>query len=168
MKPLLIACLCLIPWLTSACKPSTQNMLQQSSLSHNQAVDIQNDISRLHNLSQRQNQESAIFQQEALPAIRSGNSLQIAQIIEDMQQRVHKFNSELENLLLSSAEVDSIRKKMMQSNQLSLQLAQQGAAKRPDTQKIIQLQQEIEQNQQQISHLTQNAQAKISQAANMS
>ena len=88
--------------------------------------------------------------------------------IEDMQQRVHKFNSELENLLLSSAEVDSIRKKMMQSNQLSLQLAQQGAAKRPDTQKIIQLQQEIEQNQQQISHLTQNAQAKISQAANMS
>ena len=91
MKPLLIACLCLIPWLTSACKPSTQNMPQQSSLSHNQAVDIQNDISRLHNLSQRQNQESAIFQQEALPAIRSGNSLQIAQIIEDMQQRADEI-----------------------------------------------------------------------------
>lgn len=166
MKPLLIIFLCLSTWTLSACKPS--NSTQQLNFSHNQVADIKNDISMLHSLSLRQNQESAIFQQEALPAIRSGNAAQIQQIIQKMQQRVSKFNQELQDLLLSSAEVDIIRQKMMLSNRLSLELAQQGAAKRPDTQKIMQLQQQIEQNQQEITQLTHKAQAKIAQTANAS
>ncbi|WP_374254891.1 hypothetical protein [Acinetobacter brisouii] len=139
MKPLLIVCLCLSSWTLIACKPNHINA-QHIHFSHNQATDIKVDLGILQNLAQRQNQESFVFQQEALPTIRSGNAAQIEQIIQSMQQRVTKFNQELQDLLLSSAEVDIIRQKMMQNNQLSLELAQQGAAQRPDTLKTLQLQ----------------------------
>ena len=167
MKPLLIVCLCLFSWTLVACKPNHINA-QHIHFSHNQATDIKIDLGILQNLAQRQNQESSVFQQEALPTIRSGHAAQIEQIIQSMQQRVTKFNQELQDLLLSSAEVDTIRQKMMQNNQLSLELAQQGAAQRPDTVKILQLQKKLEQNQQEIIQLTHLAQAKISKITHTS
>lgn len=167
MKPMLIVCLCLSSCTLFACKPNHVNS-QHISFSHNQATDIKVDLGILQNLAQRQNQESFVFQQEALPTIRSGNAAQIEQIIQSMQQRVTKFNQELQDLLLSSAEVDTIRQKMMQNNQLSLELAQQGAAQHPDTVKILQLQKKLEQNQQEIIQLTHLAQAKISKITHTS
>ncbi|MHA3115131.1 hypothetical protein E0H86_06590 [Acinetobacter sp. ANC 4635] len=167
MKPLLIVCLCLSSWTLFACKPNHINS-QQIHFSHNQATDIKIDLGILQNLAQRQNQESSVFQQQALHTIRSGNAAQIEQIIQSMQQRVTKFNYELQDLLLSSAEVDTIRQKMMHNNQLSLELAQLGAAQRPDTLKILQLQKKLEQNQQEIIQLTHRAQSKISKMTSAS
>ncbi|PVZ88707.1 hypothetical protein C9426_07755 [Serratia sp. S1B] len=167
MKPLLIVCLCLSSWTLFARKPNHINS-QHIHFSYNQATDIKTDLWILQNLAQRQNQESSVFQQEVLHTIRSGNAAQIGRIIQSMQQRVTKFNHELQDLLLSSAEVDTIRQKMMHNNQLSLELAQLGAAQRPDTLKILQLQKKLEQNQQEIIQLTHRAQSKISKMTSAS
>ncbi|MHA3051237.1 hypothetical protein [Acinetobacter sp. ANC 4640] len=167
MKPMLIVCLCLSSCTLFACKPNHVNS-QHISFSHDQTIDIKTDLGILQNLAQRQNQESSVFQQEALHVIRSGNTAQIEQVIQSMQRHVGKFNQELRDLLLSSAEVDVIRQKMMHNNQLSLELAQQGAAQRPNTSKILQLQKKLEQNQQEIIELTHHAQAKISKMTSTS
>ena len=162
LKPTLMAYLCGAALTLIACKPH-QPPSPVSSFSHNTYADIKADLAMLLDLSRRQNQESAVFQQEALSAIHSGSSTQINQVIEKMQQQVKRFNQQLQSLLLSSTEIDLIRNKMIQNNQLSLALAQEGASAKPNSNKIENLQQQLATTQTNIQQLIQQAQAQISQ-----
>lgn len=163
MNPLVIVCLCLSSYALVSCKPTNSDS-PKINFSHNQLFDIQNDIALLQPLSLRQNQESAIFQQQALNVIRSGNSKQIDQVVQNLQQQIDQFNQQLRDLVLSSSEVDTIRRKMIRSYNLSMELAQQGAAKQPDTQKIKRLQQQLTKVQDEIHQLQDQALSKINHA----
>lgn len=165
MKNLVIATLCTSVLLLTACaKPSekqTAEQTQQVTYSQNNVEHIKADLSTVETLSNKKAEEGLEFQNEAVKASQSGKDEDIQAVVNKMKTFVDGFNQELTALKLQSSEVNELRGKMIESNNLGLQLAQEGSSKAPNEQKIQQLQTQVTTTQEQMLDIMQKLQAKV-------
>lgn len=173
MKKLMLATLCASTFVLGACakKPESaqhnDSQAQQQSApatptySQDNVADIKADLKALQELSNKKAQEGVKFQEEAVEAEKSGKEDQIQAIVGKMKSFVDGFNMELTSLTLKSAEVNSLRIKMVESNNYGLELAQESIAKTPDEKKMTDLQKKVNDVQQQMLDIMQKLQAKV-------
>lgn len=152
MKKRLLASLCVAAFALTACdkKPNeapvaTENstsMAQPAAVSYssNNNTDIKNDLNQIQTLSNTRAQEAIDFQNKATQAAQKGDKATLTSIVTDMKTYITNFNKELTDLSLKSTEVDAVRSKMIESNNLGIQLSEASIASNPDMKKITELQ----------------------------
>lgn len=163
MKNLIIATLCASSLLLTACSKSSEKQnteqSQQVTYSQNNIEHIKTDLTTVETLSNKKAEEGLEFQNEAVKASQSGKDEDIQHVVNKMKTFVEGFNQELNALVIKSSEVNELRVKMIESNNLGLQLAQEGSSKAPNEQKIEQLQTQVTSTQQQMLDIMQKLQA---------
>ncbi|QIO10127.1 hypothetical protein [Acinetobacter lanii] len=183
MKKLLLASLCMTAFTLTACdkKPNeatpttTENTTVTTNapattatsaapagvLSNNVVADIRSDLDQLQTLSNTKAQEALKFQNEVTQAAQKGDKAALDQVVDQMDKYVDAFNDELEALNLKSAEGDALRDKMKDSNELGLELAEEGVKTPPNTDKINALQKKATDLQQSLLQDMQSLQSKV-------
>lgn len=169
MKKVLLATLCASAFGLSACdkKPNevtTANTTATEtvqSFSNNVKEDIRSDLDQIEKLSNTKAQEALSFQNEVMEAAQKGDKAALDKVVDSMEKYVDNFNDELEALKLKSKEVDSIRNKMKESNELGLDLAEAGVETPPNVDKINELQKKATELQQALLQEMQTLQTQI-------
>lgn len=160
MKKLLLATLCASAFALTACdkKPNETASTASSSepvaaqpavtLSQDNAADIKSDLTQIQTLSTAKAKEALEFQNEVTQAAQKNDKAALQGVVDKMKSYVDGFNKDLDALTLKSTEVDSIRGKMKESNNLGVELSQAGIASSPDMAKITELQKKATELQQ--------------------
>lgn len=179
MKKLLLASLCMTAFALTACDkkpneatPSTENTTATTNapvtnstdvgaMSNNVIADIRSDLDQIQTLSNAKAQEALKFQNEVTQAAQKGDKAALDQVVEQMDQYVDSFNDDLEALNLKSHEGDALREKMKDSNELGLELAEEGVKTPPNTDKINALQKKATDLQQSLLQDMQSLQSKV-------
>lgn len=176
MKKLLIASLFMTTFALTACdkknaNENTENVSESAntstmtSLSNNVLPDIKADLAQLETLSNTKAQEALSFQTEVSKAAQSGDPKALEAVVTKMDQYMDQFNDELDALKLKSTEAANLREKMKDSNELGLELAEEGIKKSPNMEKINELQKKGVDLQQTILKDMQDLQTKVNTAA---
>lgn len=174
MKKLLIAALCLTTFTLTACdkkpadvettKTETTIATPVSALSSNVPADIKTDLEQLQTLSNAKAQEALSFQADLTQAAQTGEKKTLDAVVDKMDTYVDHFNDELDALKLKSSEATTLREKMKESNDIGLDLAEEGIKAQPDMNKINELQKKAIDHQQSILKDIQDLQSKIKAA----
>ena len=80
------------------------------------------------------------FQKEVAAVVEKKDSIQLKAVLEKTETYVKQFNDELDALTLKSTEVDALRKKMQDANNLGIELTKESIETKPDSAKITELQ----------------------------
>lgn len=170
MKKLLLASLCMATVTLTACdkKPhdaaapasgsSSTSQPAATSFSTGKAADIKSDLMLIQNMSTTKAKEALTFQSEVTQAAQKGDKAALQGIVGKMKTYVDSFNADLDALSLKSSEVDSVRKKMKESNNLGVELSEAGLSSTPDMNKITELQKKATELQQSLLTDMQNLQ----------
>ena len=185
MKKILLASLCMTALTLTACNkkpneapatttqdttvttttPATTEMSAKNmTLSSNNITDIKNDLSKLQTLSNSRAKEAVDFQNKATQAAQKGDKTTLDRTVADMKTYIMKFNKELDDLTLNSSEVDTMRNKIKKSNDLGMQISEEGTAKSPDMKKMTELQNEAAKLQKELINDMQALETKIKNA----
>lgn len=160
MKKLLLASLCMASVALTACdkKPneaattSTDNQPVATqatvSLSKDVAADIKSDLTQIQTLSTNKAKEALEFQNEVTQAAQKNDKAALEGIVEKMKSYTENFNKELDALTLKSSEVDAVRSKMKEANNLGVELSEAGLKNPPDMNEINALQKKATEMQQ--------------------
>ncbi|WP_407303049.1 hypothetical protein [Acinetobacter sp.] len=157
MKKRLLASLCFAAMAITACekKPNETPASSSSSpavtspartqpasttLSSNNAADIKNDLNQIQILSNSRAKEAAALQEKANQAAQKNDKASLNSIVAEMKTYIARFNQDLDALSLKSSEIDKLREKIKESNNIGIQLSEASIANTPDTQKITELQ----------------------------
>lgn len=154
MKKSLLASLCVAALALTACDKktneapassattSTSTATQQvtTSLSSNNSADIKSDLDQIQMLSNRNSQEATDLQNKANQAVQKGDKATLTSTVAQMKTYINKFNQELDTLKLKSGEVNVVRDKIKESNNLGIALAETSLESSPDKQKVTELQ----------------------------
>lgn len=176
MKKLLIASLCITTFALTACDKKNANEITSNtsestntaamtSLSNNVLPDIKADLVQLETLSNTKAQEALSFQTEVSQAAQSGDPKALEAVVTKMDKYMDEFNDELDALKLKSTEAANLREKMKDSNELGLELAEEGIKKTPNMEKINELQKKGVDLQQSILKDMQDLQSKVNTAS---
>ncbi len=171
MKKLILASLCAVALGLTACekKPNdaetttstTTAATTVTALSNGVDADIRADLDKIQTLSNAKAQEALKFQNDVMQAAQKGDKAALDAVVDSMDKYVDSFNDELEALDLKSAEADSIRDKMKESNDLGLDLAEAGVETPPNMEKITELQKKATELQQSLLQEMQTLQTKV-------
>ncbi len=101
---------------------------------------IKDEFSTIEKLSAHKAKEALTLQNEVIQAAQKSDKAALQMIVNRMKKFVEDFNQELDTLTLKSPEVNSIRTKTKQINNLSIQLSEEGLRHSPDWEKIEELQ----------------------------
>ncbi|MDH1698723.1 hypothetical protein N5I05_09265 [Acinetobacter johnsonii] len=157
MKKLLLTTVCVATLTLAACEkkgtePAVEQMTSASEAtsteattivanhSNNNIADIQADLLAVQTLSNAKAQEAAAFQKEVSATLEKKDPAQIKAMVEKTETYVKQFNDELDALTLKSAEVDALREKMQDANDLGVELTKESTKTTPDSAKITELQ----------------------------
>ncbi|WP_425918313.1 hypothetical protein [Acinetobacter sp. TSRC1-2] len=157
MKKRLLASLCFAALAVTACDKKTNEAPASSStssavstpastqpataaLSSNNAADIKNDLNQIQTLSNSRTKEASDLQNKANEAAQKGDKASLNTIVAEMKTYIGRFNQDLDALNLKSSEVDAVRKKIKESNNVGIELSEASIATTPDTKKITELQ----------------------------
>ncbi|MFH7810128.1 hypothetical protein ACE01U_15900 [Acinetobacter sp. BSP-153] len=157
MKKLLLTTVCLATLSLAACeKKGTEPAVEQTTSasettsteattvvanhSNNNIADIQADLLAVETLSNAKAQEATAFQKEVAAVVEKKDSTQLKAVLEKTETYVKQFNDELDALTLKSTEVDALRKKMQDANNLGIELTKESIETKPDSAKITELQ----------------------------
>lgn len=176
MKKLLISTLCVSALTLTACDKKTNESTVKGSeaastaqttvaLSTNNQAHMQSDLRLIQTLSNNKAQDALKFQTEANEAAQRGEEPDLKAIATKLETYVNDFNKELDALKLQSTEVDSLRTKLKESNQIGLDLTKAGTATPPDTAKIAELQKKATDLQQELISETQAIELKANNKA---
>jgi ATP-dependent Lon protease len=156
MKKSLLASLCVAALALTACDKKTNEAPASSatstattptttppvtaSLSSNNTADIKSDLDQIQMLSNRNSQEATDLQNKANQAAQKGDKAVLTSTVAQMKTYINKFNQELDALKLKSSEVNAVRDKIKESNNLGIALAETTLESSPDKQKVTELQ----------------------------
>ena len=157
MKKLLLTTVCMATLTLAACeKKATETAVEQAATSseaastsattivadhsQNNVTDIQADLMAVQTLSNAKAQEAAEFQKEVTTALQQKDASQIKAMVDKTETYVDQFNDELDALTLKSEEVDALREKIKDANDLGVELTKESTEAKPDTAKITELQ----------------------------
>ena len=158
MKKRLLASLCFAAMALTACdkKPneapassSTSSAVSTSpastqpataALSSNNAADIKNDLKQIETLSNSRAKEASALQNKANEAAQKSDKASLNAIVADMKTYIARFNQDLDALKLKSSELDAVRDKIKESNNIGIELSEASIANTPDSKKITELQ----------------------------
>lgn len=167
MKKLLLTTVCMATLTLAACeKKGTEPAVDQTTAasevsskqanamavqqSSNNVADIQADLLAVQTLSSSKAQEAVEFQKEVSATLEKKDPKQIQVMVKKTEDYVKAFNQELDALTLKSTEVNAIRKKMQEANNLGIELTKESTRSTPDTNKIGKLQTQAAELQQSI------------------
>ncbi len=152
MKKRLLASLCFSAMALTACdkKPneapassSTRPASTQpatAALSSNNAADIKNDLKQIETLSNSRAKEAVALQNKANEAAQKSDKASLNAIVAEMKTYIARFNQDLDTLNLKSSELDAVRDKIKESNNIGIELSEASIANTPDSKKITELQ----------------------------
>lgn len=177
MKKLLLASLCMASVALTACdkKPNeaatttgtdNQPVATQAAvaLSKDVAANIKSDLIQIQTLSTNKAKEALAFQNEVTQAAQKNDKAALQGIVEKMKSYTEGFNKELDALTLKSSEVDAVRSKMKEANNLGVELSEAGLKNPPDMNEINTLQKKATEMQQALLTEMQNLQTKANTA----
>lgn len=181
MKKRLLASLCFAALALTACDKKTNEAPASSStssavstsastqpatatLSSNNAADIKNDLNQIQTLSTSRTKEASDLQNKANEAAQKGDKASLNTIVAEMKTYIGRFNQDLEALNLKSSEVDAVREKIKESNNVGIELSEASIATTPDTKKITELQNRATALQKELVSETQALQSKAKTA----
>lgn len=158
MKKRLLASLCFAAMALTACDkkpneapassstssavstPPASTQPATAALSSNNAADIKNDLNQIQTLSNSRAKEAAALQEKANQAAQKGDKASLNSIVAEMKSYIARFNQDLDALSLKSTELDAVRGKIKESNNIGIELSEASIANTPDTKKITELQ----------------------------
>lgn len=167
MKKILLSALCITAFTLTACDKKTDNtsaktndassptVVAPATLSQNNQVHMQSDLRLIQTLTNNKSQDALKFQTEVNEAAQRGEEPDLKLISVKLETYVNDFNKELDALKLQSSEVDSLRTKLKESNQIGLDLTKAGTSAPQDTAKIAELQKKATDLQQELISETQ-------------
>lgn len=181
MKKRLLASLCFAALALTACDKKTNEAPASSStssavstpastqpatptLSSNNAADIKNDLNQIQTLSTSRTKEASDLQNKANEAAQKGDKASLNTIVAEMKTYIGRFNQDLDALNLKSSEVDAVREKIKESNNVGIELSEASIATTPDTKKITELQNRATALQKELVSETQALQSKAKTA----
>ena len=182
MKKRLLASLCFATLALTACDKKTNEAPASSSttssavstpastqpatvaLSSNNAADIKNDLNQIETLSTSRTQEASALQNKANEAAQKGDKTSLNTIVAEMKTYIGRFNQDLDALNLKSSEVDALRKKIKESNNVGVEFSEASIANTPDKKKITELQNRVAALQKELVSETQALQNKAKTA----
>ena len=181
MKKRLLASLCFAALALTACDKKTNEAPASSStssavstpastqpatatLSSNNAADIKNDLNQIQTLSTSRTKEASDLQNKANEAAQKGDKASLNTIVAEMKTYIGRFNQDLDALNLKSSEVDAVREKIKESNNVGIELSEASIATTPDTKKITELQNRATALQKELISETQALQSKAKTA----
>ncbi|MFH7765972.1 hypothetical protein [Acinetobacter sp. BSP-28] len=133
---------------TSASPTSTQPAT--AALSTNNIKDIKNDLIEIQTLSQNRSKEALDLQNKANQAAQKNDKAALNTIIAEMKTYIANFNQDLDALALKSTELDKVREKIKESNNLGIELSEESIAEKPDMKKIAELRDQATQLQKEL------------------
>ena len=80
------------------------------------------------------------MQEKANQAAQKGDKASLNSIVAEMKGYIARFNQDLDALSLKSTELDAVRGKIKESNNIGIELSEASIANTPDTKKITELQ----------------------------
>lgn len=125
---------------TTTTSTSTTTQPVTTSLSSNNSADIKSDLDQIQMLSNRNSQEATDLQNKANQAAQKGEKATLTSTVAQMKTYINKFNQDLDTLKLKSSEVNVVRDKIKESNNLGIALAETSLESSPDKQKVTELQ----------------------------
>lgn len=157
MKKRLLASLCFAAMALTACDkkpneapassstspaatPPTSTQPATAALSSNNATDIKNDLKQIETLSNSRAKEASALQNKANEAAQKSDKASLNAIVADMKTYIARFNQDLDALKLKSSELDAVRDKIKESNNIGIELSEASIANTPDSKKITELQ----------------------------
>lgn len=154
MKTPLLASLCVAALALTACEKKPNEAPASSAtttsspastqpatavLSTNNIKDIKNDLIEIQTLSQNRSKEALDLQNKANQAAQKNDKAALNTIIAEMKTYIANFNQDLDALALKSTELDKVRSKIKESNNLGIELSEESIAEKPDMKKIAEL-----------------------------
>ncbi|WP_349928012.1 hypothetical protein ABJ384_13815 [Acinetobacter sp. A1-4-2] len=154
MKTPLLASLCVAALALTACEKKPNEAPASSAtttsspastqpataaLSTNNVKDIKNDLIEIQTLSQNRSKEALDLQNKANQAAQKNDKAALNTIIAEMKTYIANFNQDLDALALKSTELDKVRGKIKESNNLGIELSEESIAEKPDMKKIAEL-----------------------------
>ncbi|MFD1438812.1 hypothetical protein HLH14_11255 [Acinetobacter sp. ANC 4282] len=157
MKKRLLASLCFAAMALTACDkkpneapassstspaatPPASTQPATAALSSNNAADIKNDLKQIETLSNSRAKEASALQNKANEAAQKSDKASLNAIVADMKTYIARFNQDLDALKLKSSELDAVRDKIKESNNIGIELSEASIANTPDSKKITELQ----------------------------
>ena len=157
MKKRLLASLCFAAMALTACDkkpneapassstspaatPPASTQPATAALSSNNAADIKNDLKQIETLSNSRAKEASALQNKANEAAQKSDKASLNAIVADMKSYIARFNQDLDALKLKSSELDAVRDKIKESNNIGIELSEASIANTPDSKKITELQ----------------------------
>jgi uncharacterized coiled-coil protein SlyX len=156
MKKRLLASLCFAAMALTACDkkpneapassstspattPPASTQPATAALSSNNAADIKNDLKQIETLSNSRAKEASALQNKANEAAQKSDKASLNAIVADMKTYIARFNQDLDALKLKSSELDAVRDKIKESNNIGIELSEASIANTPDSKKITEL-----------------------------
>ncbi|CAB1220018.1 hypothetical protein [Acinetobacter bouvetii] len=121
-----------------------------TALSSNNVQDIKNDLIEIQTLSKNRSQEASDLQNKANQAAEKGDKATLTATVAEMKTYIGNFNRDLDNLNLKSTELNAVRGKIKESNNLGIQLAEESIAEKADMNKINELRTQASQLQKEL------------------
>jgi len=125
------------PATTTSAPASTQPA--PATLSSNNAKDIKNDLIEIQTLSNNRSKEALDLQNKANQAAQKNDKATLSTTVAEMKTYIANFNRDLDALSLKSTELDAVRDKIKESNNLGIKLSEESIAEKPDMKKISEL-----------------------------
>lgn len=167
MKKRLLASLCFAAMALTACDkkpneapassstspaatPPASTQPATAALSSNNAADIKNDLKQIETLSNSRAKEASALQNKANEAAQKSDKASLNAIVADMKSYIARFNQDLDALKLKSSELDAVRDKIKESNNIGIELSEASIANTPDSKKITELQNQATQLQKEL------------------
>lgn len=154
MKTPLLASLCVATLALTACDKKPNEAPASSAattsspattqpatvaLSTNNLKDIKNDLVEIQTLSNNRSKEALDLQDKANQAAQKGDKASLRTTVAEMKTYIANFNRDLDALALKSTELDKVREKIKESNNLGIELSEESIAEKPDMKKIDEL-----------------------------
>lgn len=154
MKKRLLSILCVAALVLTACdkKPLYNNgsghAVAVMILSKDNAANIENDLTQLQTLSNTKAEEAINIQTQITKAAQRGDLSAVRTLVDKLKIFVDGFNKDLDELPLQSSEVSALKDKMKETNEIGIQIAEEGVfSSSPDMDKITELQNKAIENQ---------------------